>query len=73
MCIIIFAALLALLWFYSDYHLEQYALSISSGEEQWLVVALGWEMLPVIWPAILLMMTAASAITLFISRRVSRK
>jgi hypothetical protein len=73
MCILIFAALLALLWFYSDYHLEQYALSISSGEDQWIAVALGWEILPVIWPVILLMMTAASAVTLFVSRRLGRK
>ena len=73
MCIAIYAALLALLWFYSDYMLDQYALSSASGDGQWIVMALGWEILPTIWPAILLMMVAASAVTLFISRRLSRK
>lgn len=70
MCIAIYAALLALLLFYSDYALEQYGLSTASGENGWMVVAIGWEILPSIWPAILLMMVAASAVTLFVSRRM---
>jgi hypothetical protein len=69
----IYAALLALLWFYSDYQLEQYALSASSADGQWIVVALGWEIVPVIWPAVLLMMVAASAMTLFVSRRLGQR
>ena len=47
---------------------EQYALSASSGANEWTVVALGWEMLAVIWPAILLMVVASSAVTLFVTR-----
>jgi hypothetical protein len=73
MCLGIYGALLALLLFYSDYMLEQYALSSSSGENGWMVVALGWEILPAIWPAILLMMVVASAVTLFVSRRLGSK
>ena len=73
MCIAIYAALLALLLFYTDYHLEQYALSVSSGDGQWTVMALGWEVLPEIWPALLLMMVASSAVTLFVSRRLGQK
>ncbi len=72
MCVGIYAALLALLLFYSDYMLEQYALSSSSGNSEWMVVALGWEILPTIWPVILLVMVAASAVTLFVSRRLGR-
>lgn len=72
MCMAIYALLLALLLFYSDYMLEQYALAVPSGEGECMVVALGWEMLPAIWPALLLMMVAASAGTLFVSRRLGR-
>ncbi len=71
MCLAIYGALLALLWFYSDYALEQYALSTPSGENGWMVVAIGWEILPAIWPAIVLMMVAASAVTFFVVRRLS--
>lgn len=73
MCLAIYAALLALLLYYSDTILEQYALSAASGENEWMMVALGWEILPMLWPAILLMMVVASALTLFISRRSSEK
>lgn len=73
MCIAIYAALLALLLLYADYQLEQYALSVSSSDGQWTVMALGWEILPTIWPALLLAMVAASAVTLLVSRSLSRK
>lgn len=73
MCPAIYTALLALLLFYTDYALEQYALSVSSGENNWLVMAIGWEILPVIWPALLLVMVASSAVTLFLSRKLSKK
>lgn len=73
MCMAIYAALVALLWIYSDYMLEQYALSISSGADEWTVVALGWEMLPAIWPVLLLMVVASSAVTFVVIRRLGRK
>jgi hypothetical protein len=73
MCMAIYAALMALLLIYSDYMLEQYALSASSGENEWMVVALGWEIIPTIWPVILLMVVASSAVTFFVVRRLGRK
>lgn len=73
MCMAIYAVLLALLWIYSDYMLEQYALSISSGANEWTVVALGWEMLAAIWPVLLLMVVASSAVTFLVTRRLGQK
>lgn len=73
MCIAIYAALFALLLFYSGYVMEQYALSISTAEKEWMVVALGWEMLPLLWPIGLLLMLVGSALTLFITRRLNRE
>ncbi len=73
MCMAIYAALMVLLWIYSDYMLEQYALSTPSGANEWTVVALGWEMLPTIWPVILLMVVASSAVTFFLVRLLGTK
>lgn len=73
MCVGIYTALLALLLYYSNHYLEQYALSVSSGDEGWMVVALGWEVVPQLWPVVLLAMIASSALTLFISRRFGQK
>lgn len=68
MCMAIYILLLGLLLYYSDYVLGQYALSIAAGEEQWMVVAIGWEMVPLIWPVALLLLIAGSATTLFLLR-----
>jgi hypothetical protein len=68
MCMAIYILLLGLLLYYSDYVLEQYALSVAGGEEQWMVVAIGWEMVPLIWPVALLLLIAGSATTLFLLR-----
>jgi hypothetical protein len=38
-----------------------------------MVVALGWEMVPLLWPVMLLLMVAASGVTLFVSRRLGSK
>ncbi len=73
MCMAIYATFLVLLWVYSDYMLDQYALSVTSGAGEWVVIALGWEMLPVIWPALLLMVVASSAITFFVMRHSGGK
>ncbi len=68
MCMAIYAGLFALLLFYSDYVIEQYALSVTAGEQQWMVVAIGWEMLPALWPLVLLAMIFASAATMLLLR-----
>jgi hypothetical protein len=73
MCFAISAALIALLWIYSDYMLEQYALSISATGEQWTMLAIGWEIIPLMWPVLLMAMIAASAATIFVMRRLSTK
>jgi hypothetical protein len=73
MCIAIYAALFALLLYYSDYLIEPYALSLQTGGGEWMVVALGWEIVPQLWPVMLLLMVAASAMTLFLARRLGTR
>jgi hypothetical protein len=73
MCIAIYVALFALLLFYSNHAIEQYALSITTAEQQWMVVAIGWEMIPLLWPVGLSLMIVASGITLFVMRRLHNK
>ncbi len=73
MCIAIYVALFALLLFYSNHAIEQYALSVTTAEQQWMVVAIGWEMLPLLWPVVLMLMIVASGITLFVMRRLDNK
>lgn len=73
MCIAIYTGLIVLLLLYSDFTLESYALSTSSGGNEWMITALGWEIIPTIWPVILLTMVATSAVTFFIVRRSSCK
>ena len=73
MCMAIYIALFALLLFYSDYAIESYALSVNTGEEQWMVAAIGWEMLPMLWPVGLLLMVIGSGLTLFVMRWLASK
>lgn len=73
MCIAIYTALIALFLYYSDYVIEQYALSIASENKEWMVVALGWEMLLLLWPVGVLLMVFASGVTLFVSRRLGKR
>jgi hypothetical protein len=70
MCYVIYLSLISLLLIYSDYKLEQYALSVSAEEGQWILTALGWEILPSLWPVLLLSMVLASAATLLVVTRV---
>ena len=73
MCAGIYLALFALLLFYSDFVIEQYALSVGVGEQEWMVAAIGWEMLPMLWPVVLMLMIVASGLTLFVARRLTRR
>ena len=70
MCYVIYISLFTLAWLYSDSILDQYALSVLSDENQMLTVALGWEIIPILWPAFLLAMVLASVVTLFVSRKI---
>lgn len=69
MCMAIYFALFALLLFYSDYVLEQYALSVSTAPQEWMVVAIGWEIVPLLWPLGLLLMIVSSGVTLFVGKK----
>ncbi len=70
MCYVIYISLLALALIYSDSILDQYALSVLSGENQMLTVALGWEIIPILWPVFLLAMVLGSVVTFFVSRKI---
>ena len=70
MCYVIYISLFALALLYSDSILDQYALSVLSGENQMLTVALGWEMIPILWPVFLLAMVLGSVVTFFVSRKI---
>jgi putative flippase GtrA len=70
MCYVIYISLLGLALLYSDSIIHQYALSVISGENQMLTVALGWEIIPALWPLFLLAMVLASAVTFLISRKI---
>lgn len=70
MCYVIYISIFALFILYTDYNLSQYALYTPAGDDHWISVALGWEIIPEIWPAIILAMVVSSAITLFITQRL---
>lgn len=73
MCVAIYLALIGLFLFYSDYIVSQYALALAPEGGEEMVVALGWEMVPHLWPLLVAAMVVASAVTLFVARRVFAK
>jgi hypothetical protein len=73
MCLLLSGLVAGLLLIYSDYLLEEYALSIRAGEGDWSVIALGWEILPELWPLFVMVAVVASGLTLFITKRLSSK
>ncbi len=72
MCYAIFALLIALLFFYSDAIVQEYALSIHLQNDTWMTVALGWEMIQVLWPLLLLATVIGSALTYLVPRLLNR-
>jgi hypothetical protein len=68
MCYVIYGALILTLAVYSDALIGQYALSIAAGEDQWTMVALGWELVLTLWPLFALIAVAASALTWITAR-----
>lgn len=70
MCYVIYISLLVLALIYTESVVDEYALSVISGENQMLAVALGWEIVPALWPLFLFAMVLGSAITFFISRKM---
>ena len=73
MCYVIYFSLIGLVWLYADSVINDYALSISAGSDQWTLVALSWEIIPILWPVWLLFMVIASAVTFFISRIIHQR
>lgn len=73
MCVLIYLALIGLFIFYSDFVLDQYALSAASGEGNWMIIAQSWELLPHLWPALVMAMLVSSAVTLFVARRLWKR
>jgi hypothetical protein len=69
MCIAIYIALVGLFVIYSDYMIEQYALTVNAGTQDAMVVAAGWEMVLWLWPVVVAAMLMASAVTFGVLRR----
>ncbi len=55
MCVLLVLALMAIVWVYSNYVIEGYVLAENLAG-QTVVIAQGWELLPLIWPVALLFM-----------------
>lgn len=70
MCYAIYLTLIGLFLIYSDSMLSEHALSASSGGDEWMIVALGWEIIPAIWPAFVMALIISSAVTFIITRRI---
>lgn len=68
MCYVIYGALLLTFGVYSDALLRQYALATAAAQGQWTVVALGWELVEILWPLLLFVAILASALTFFATR-----
>ena len=74
MCLVIYLALIGLLLLYSIGLLDEYVLAVASADHQIMAVAQGWEIVVEIWPAFLLGMVVASAVTFFVlQKRGGRK
>lgn len=73
MCVAIYLVLMLLAWLYSDSLVESLALATQSENGLGVVMALGWEIVPALWPLFVMAMVLASGVTLFIARRTSSK
>ncbi|MCG8427361.1 MAG: hypothetical protein MI754_08405 [Chromatiales bacterium] len=71
MCVAIYLVLIGLAFLYSDALIESLVLSQAADGQSAVAMALGWEIVPVLWPLFLLAMVVASAGTLFVSRRLA--
>ena len=70
MCYAIYGTLILLFYLYSDTLIDEFALSVSVGEQQWVQVAQGWEIALHLWPLLLLTVVISSAVTYLISRQL---
>ncbi len=69
MCFVIYAAIILVSWLYCDSLLQTLALSSAGAEGGWMTIALGWEIVPQLWPLLLLVAGGSSFLTFLITRR----
>ena len=72
MCVAIYLVLFALAFMYSESIIEPLGLTIQ-GDGEPMLIALGWEIVPAMWPLFALAMVLASGVTLFVSRRIQAR
>ncbi len=70
MCVSIYAALIALFFYYSDFVVSGFILAVPTEESAMMSVAVGWEMVPQLWPLMVLAMVVSSALTLFVTFKI---
>lgn len=68
MCYLIYGTLILTFAVFSHAMIEPYGLAVASGDGQWSVIALGWEMVPEIWPLFLFAAAIGSALTYLVMR-----
>ncbi len=73
MCMGIYAALIALFIYYGNDVIGQYSLAVTGAGGEPMTVAVGWELVPHLWPVIVGAMLIASAVTVFAMRRLGRR
>ncbi len=66
MCRAIYAFLIGLFFIYSDWVLDEHRLSVAAGADEWMPVAVQWEIAGALWPLLVLVALLASAITFFV-------
>ena len=63
MCYLIYAALILLFGLFCDSLLQSLALSTATGDGGWMIIALGWEIVPRRWPLLALAAVISSLLT----------
>lgn len=71
MCYAIFAILIVMLFLYSDIIIQEHALTMRFNDSEWMTVAIGWEMVQVIWPLLILAAVVGSAFTFMLPKLFS--
>ncbi len=73
MCFVIYAAIIVLSWLYCDSLLQSLALPTATGDGGWMSVALGWEIVPQLWPLLFLAAVISSLLTFLVMRRLAAR
>lgn len=66
MCLAIYAFLIGLFIIYSDAVLDEHRLSVAAGADEWMPVAVHWEIVGELWPLLVLVALLASATTFIV-------